>query len=91
MNKTNTFVAAIYDSHWYVGKITEFDDYDQEYHISFMAGARKSLRWFEKGDKLWITERDILCSLDDSVKMSNMFTFSAKDSGKMKDLFQEIG
>jgi len=59
----NTFVATIYDSQWYVGKIIEFDDEDREYQISFMVGARKSFRWAEKEDNLWITEGDIMCSV----------------------------
>ena len=59
----NTFVATIYDSQWYVGKIIEFDDEDRKYQISFMVGARKSFRWPEKEDNLWITEGDIMCSV----------------------------
>jgi hypothetical protein len=28
-----------------------------------MVGARKSFRWPEKEDNLWITEGDIMCSV----------------------------
>ena len=50
--------------------VIEFDAEEREYivHIFFMVGARKPFRWPEKEDKLWKTERDSLCSLDDSVR-----------------------
>ena len=41
----NTFVAALYDGKWYLGKITDHDEEDKEYFISFMVSGKKSYKW----------------------------------------------
>ena len=67
------------------GGIIKFDEEDREYHISSMIvlgnhsdGPKRS------------TEGDILCSLDNPVKLRktrNMFNFSAKDLKKVQYMF----
>lgn len=66
--QVDAYLAAIYESKWYIGKILEYDNEDQEYHVTFMTGGKKSFRWPEKADKIWIPDSDILCSLNEPVK-----------------------
>ncbi|KAL3884626.1 hypothetical protein ACJMK2_024753 [Sinanodonta woodiana] len=39
--QVNTYVAAIYESRWYVGQVLEYDKDDQEYNINFMVAGKK--------------------------------------------------
>lgn len=39
--QVNTYVAAIYESRWYVGQVLEYDEDDQEYNINFMVAGKK--------------------------------------------------
>lgn len=41
--QVNTYVAAIYESRWYVGQVLEYDEDDQEYNINFMVAGKKTL------------------------------------------------
>lgn len=91
--QVDAYVAAIYESKWYIGKILEYDSEDQEYHVTFMTGGKKSFRWPENADKIWIPDSDILCSLNEPVKQGktrNMFKFSEKDLEKAQNLFEEL-
>lgn len=75
------------------GKFSNNDNEDQEYHVTFMTGGKKSFRWPEKVDKIWIPDSDILCSLNEPVKQGktrNMFKFSEKDLQKAQNLFEEL-
>ena len=69
--KNGLFVAAMYDDHWYVGKIEEYDPADNEYLINFMnEGSNKmgySFKWPNRKDAIWIDEGSILCKLNEPV------------------------
>jgi hypothetical protein len=91
--EVDAYVDAIYESKWYIGKILEYDEDDQEYHITFMLGGKKSFRWPENADKIWIPSSDIVCSLKKPVKQDktrNMFKFSETDLEKVQNLFERL-
>ncbi|KAL3872953.1 hypothetical protein ACJMK2_036122 [Sinanodonta woodiana] len=76
--QVNTYVAAIYESRWYVGQVLKYDEDDQEYNINFM---------------IWIPSSDVLCSLDEPIKQGktrNMFKFSGRDLEKVRNLFDRL-
>lgn len=84
--QVDVYVVVIYESKWYIGKIFEYDNEDQEYYVIFMIGGKKLFRWFEKVDKIWIFDCDIFCLLNEFVKQGkirNMFKFLEKNFEKV--------
>ena len=58
-----------------------------------MLAGKKSFRWPEQSDKIWIPSSDILCSMNTPVKQGktrNMFQISEKDLEKLQNLFEEL-
>lgn len=54
-----------------------------------MTRGKKSFRWSEKADKIWIPDSDTLCSLNEPIKQGktrHMFKFSEKDLEKAQTL-----
>ena len=91
--QVNTYVAAIYESRWYVGQVLEYDKDDQEYNINFMVAGKNSFKWPAKPDQIWIPSSDVLCSLDEPIKQGktrNMFKFSGRDLEKVRNLFDRL-
>ncbi|KAJ8314146.1 hypothetical protein KUTeg_008707 [Tegillarca granosa] len=74
----NSYVAAIYNAEWYIGKILEYDSKDNEYNISFMrenvSKVRYRYKWPRKDDILWIAESNILCQVGDPVLFEPFIT-----------------
>ncbi|KAL3854818.1 hypothetical protein ACJMK2_014063 [Sinanodonta woodiana] len=91
--QVNTYVAAIYESRWYVGQVLEYDKDDQEYNIKFMVAGKNFFKWPVKPDQIWIPSSDVLCSLDEPIKQGkthNMFKFSGRDFEKVRNLFDRL-
>ena len=91
--QVNTYVAAIYESRWYVGQVLEYDEDDQEYNINFMVAGKNFFEWPAKPDQIWIPSSDVLCSLDEPIrqgKTHNMFKFSGRDLEKVRNLFDRL-
>ena len=49
-----------YDKNWYIGKVTDLDDDDDEVEISFMEFKKKTFQWPSIKDKLWLGRSAIL-------------------------------
>ena len=91
MLAVNSYVAALYDKQWYMGKILEYDQSDNEHFISFMVEGKKSFKWPSKPDTVRGTEDDILISVHDPVNVSktrNMYRFREDELKKVEKLFK---
>ena len=64
--QSDDFVAAIYDNRWFIGKIEEIDNTDNEILVNFMVTCCKtsSFKWSTKRDEIWICHDQILCKID---------------------------
>lgn len=84
----HSFVAAIYNDEWYIGKVLEYGSEDNEYNISFMrenvSKVRYRYKWPHKYDIFWIAESNILCQVGDPV------LFGKKEVYKMNDDINKI-
>ena len=69
--ESDTFVAAEFDSKWYIGRILDYDPEDMEYYISLMEEGKYknflSFKWPNTADKLWIPESFIICKINEPV------------------------
>jgi hypothetical protein len=68
--QSDDFVAAIYDNRWFIGKIEEIDNTDNEILVNFMVTCCKtsSFKWSTKRDEIWICQNFI-------VSIVNLFNF----------------
>lgn len=60
------FVAAVYAREWYIGKVTEVDEEEQEVQINFMTKAGKygdTYKWPSEKDEIWIQSTHILMEI----------------------------
>lgn len=88
--KQGSHVAAVYEEHWYIGKILEADDTDDSeecvsYLISFMKSgdtkSRISFIWPSKEDVIWVFENAILCEFSEPSPLGRSGRlFSLKDA-----------
>ena len=46
------YVATVYDSRWYVGKIVDIDDKESHIEITFMARRKQFYQWPTQQDKI---------------------------------------
>ncbi|XP_066298277.1 uncharacterized protein [Branchiostoma lanceolatum] len=75
--RIDDYVAAVYDSNWYVGVVEDEDD--GEYCVRFMQQAGQKFKWPRRKDDLWIKPADVLCVVEKpqaTGKSQRMFTFS---------------
>lgn len=61
--KENTYVACVYDSKWWFGKVLEKSHNNQDYSITFLHpnAPAASFFWPTSADTCWIQHKDILC------------------------------
>lgn len=89
------WIAAVYDNNWYIGKVIEFDDdEDNEVHIDFMAKCsgpftEAKYKWPVKKDAIWIARSKVLCNIvpcfcDNSKRM---ITLSAEQKKLIEEAF----
>jgi hypothetical protein len=92
--KVDDYVAAIYDSDWYVGKILEIDEDDGEIQISFMEKKKQLYQWPRRIDSLWVGKQSILCTVDNPTetgKSKRLFKLPDLVIKKCSDLFSAKG
>jgi hypothetical protein len=87
------FVAAIYDNRWFIGKIEEIDNTDNEILVNFMVTCCKtsSFKWVTKRDEIWICHDHILCKIDPPIvhgKSKRMYKLSNDTLNKIEHLFE---
>ena len=61
------WVAAVYDSKWYVGKVLEADRMEKDALITFMQSTTKQfgfLKWPTREDQVWIDFESILATIE---------------------------
>ena len=74
------YVAAIYDSEWFIGMVTGTDLPEDEYKISFYEKTGKTsncLKWPKVKDEIWLPKQNILCKVEEP-----------EPTGKSKRLFK---
>ena len=66
------YVAAMYDSNWFIGKVLDIDRDDGYVNISFMErlktkGEQSELKckWPNSSDELWVPFEDIVCVVNE--------------------------
>lgn len=91
----NSYVAAVYNGHWYIGKVVECDTGDEslQYHVSFMDHGKGKLgytfKWPNHEDKIWCSRLDILCSVSEPILGTrNTFMLPHADITKVLDRFE---
>lgn len=82
----NSYVAAVYNDNWYVGKVIDIDHDDDSlpYQISFMeqgkCKGRVTFKWPSKDDVIWIDKEAILCTINEPVPHGVRKMFKLEDS-----------
>ena len=88
--RVDQYVAAVYESNWYVGKIVDVDEEESDIEITFMEKRKKFYQWPRQQDKIWVKTDDILCSLAVPLatgKSNTMFKLHDNDEELMLALF----
>lgn len=95
------FVAAVYceDNQWYVGKVIEVDDEEDEAYISFMTADKErnppTYSWPSREDKVWIKFKDVLCKINPPAptgKSKRCFKLDCNTESLIKDIYaQTVG
>lgn len=69
------YVATRYENDWFVGKILEVDEDDDEILITFLRPSQKTLpgtrtlyKWPVNPDELWVKPNEILCKITEPTK-----------------------
>lgn len=90
-HEVGSYVAAIYDGMWYIGKIESQDADDiNDYEINFMSRAKTLYKWPQHKDCIWIDGSNILCqikSLEPSGKSRRLYRISSEENQKIMDIF----
>lgn len=73
--KVGNYVAACYDKDWFIGKILEIDEEDNELLITFLQPCKKTLpgtrplyKWPANHDELWVKTNETLCNVSEPSK-----------------------
>lgn len=94
----NDFVAAVYNNYWYIGKIVKYDPSDDElpFNVSFMEHGKGKIcptfKWPNKDDSIWISAKDILCSVDTPTPFGSrkMYKLGESDISAVMEKFENI-
>lgn len=94
----NDFVAAVYNNYWYIGKIVKYDPSDDElpFNVSFMEHGKGKIcptfKWPSKDDSIWISAKDILCSVDTPTPFGSrkMYKLGESDISAVMEKFENI-
>ena len=92
--KEQCFVCCMYDSFPWVGMVDEISEEFGDYHINFMHphGPSKQFKWPSRVDQCWITEADILCSIDTpslTSSSSRKYVISDSDVAKIATVYPD--
>ena len=88
--KEGQYVACVYCNEWFVGKIEDTDEEEQEIQVNFMEKAKSLYRWPRRQDKIWVMYNDVLCIVSEPLptcKSKRTFSVTADDVILIKDLF----
>ena len=88
----NDYVATKYLDNWYVGKILQIDETDNEAEMSFMKQKKNLFQWPSTEDILWVTQDDIICKIKDpkpSGKSARMYRLEREDLAKIEQLYSK--
>ena len=86
------FVAARYGKGWYVGKILQVDEEDQDVEITFLQTEKGLFQWPSQEDIIWVSMKNIICKVPDLIptgKSQRMFKIPEKTKDEIKALFGE--
>lgn len=89
----DSWVAALYESHWYIGQITDIDH--DEVLINFLTAAgkyRNSYKFPSVKDEIWIQKSDVIVvinSMKATGKSRRFFTLSDEDQDKIEKVFKD--
>ncbi|WAR19952.1 hypothetical protein MAR_001792 [Mya arenaria] len=89
--EVGSFVAAVYEKAWYIGKIEAKDDDDGDVQINFMENAKQMFKWPQTKDCFWCDVDDILCevkTLQPSGKSMRLFKLNPDEKENIGVLFQ---
>ncbi|CAG2254394.1 unnamed protein product [Mytilus edulis] len=89
----DTFVASVYDNVWYICKVLDFDNNDNEYQLAFMTKSNPvshTMKWPTRPEELWVTETDIVCQVKNPApvgrKPVRMYKLLPDDVNKIESL-----
>jgi hypothetical protein len=88
--KKGQYVAAVYDSKWYIGVVTDVDEAEKDVEISFMEKKKQFYQWPQKEDKIWIDEKSILGIVDkptETGKSKRMYKLTDVEFTRCTNLF----
>ena len=89
----DSYVAAVYNQKWFIGKVLEYDPGDKEYNISFMAAGSSKIchtfKWPEQEDIIWVPNSSVLCAVSDPISYGKrkMFKLPDEDIENILELF----
>lgn len=81
------FVVAMYSEKWYIGKIIEIDESDNEAEIPLMKRKKIMFQWPNTEDIIWLCLKDILCKIKDPVpsgKSARFYRINGDDLSKIE-------
>lgn len=84
------FVAALYESKWYIGKVVQVDD-DKDVEVSFMQQRRSLFQWPAHEDIIWVSEDKVLCKIACPVphgKYGRMYQLNEDEKIKIDHCFK---
>ncbi|CAC5426436.1 unnamed protein product [Mytilus coruscus] len=91
--QNDTFVASVYDNVWYICKVLDFDNSDNEYQLAFMTKSNpvsNTMKWPTRPEELWVTETDIVCQVQNPTpvgrKPVRMYKILPDDVNKIESL-----
>ena len=82
----NSYVAAVYNGHWYLGKVMSYDPSDENlpYQVSFMQHGKgkgcHTFKWPDKEDTIWRERADILCVVNEPICHGTRKMFKLQES-----------
>ena len=93
------YVAAMYDSNWFIGKVLDIDRDDGDVNISFMErlktkGEQSELKykWPNSSDVLWVQFEDIVCVVNEPTPIGSSkrgYQISVDDLNNIKEKVSE--
>ena len=93
------YVAAMYDSNWFIGKVLDIDRDDGDVNISFMErlktkGEQSELKykWPNSSDELWVQFEDIVCVVNEPTPIGSSkrgYQISVDDLNNIKEKVSE--
>lgn len=86
-----TYVACIYDQHWWIGNIREVSELEKDIHINFMHphGPSKNFKWPRREDICWVPLAHIIKVIDaPSTTTGRQYQLKPKEEKELQDLFK---